>query len=421
MPNTILLDQEVYHITSDSHSIRYLDHYQKVRDEINSRFNPLSGGTNWQSICDSSEKLAKGPGVDLLMCGYFTVAKLKVEGISGYANGLELLMQCLNLQPKLDHKSAKMYKEVLEWVNSKVVPELKKMKPSQEQLRDLYRSERMCESIHHWMTLHQPEIDVNFEGVGFVLFEHIDRIETRYHTALKRQEKQQKKTGDVTRKQYRLSLIATYFIATLISITGLSLFSNPNLLNPYSFKQWAEVPVLTTDNLESFVDNTTPAKLVAIQSEIVPLYLSTIAEKKRVSIEQPHLEALELVDILQNLYFDDEHINRMGLALHQDQKLALEQTNELVIRFNEVRTKMANIALLAKKRNWSQVENEAKSLEAFAVSLSPIYGRLGYIEKLIEKEQLQQAQKEFEVLKNRLNNLSWKVAELQLELSSQHD
>ncbi|TKF22358.1 type VI secretion protein, partial [Vibrio kanaloae] len=115
------------------------------------------------------------------------------------------------------------------------------------------------------------------------------------------------------------------------------------------------------------------------------------------------------------------HDHRMGLALYQDQKLALEQTNELVIRFNEVRTKMANIALLAKKRNWSQVENEAKSLEAFAVSLSPIYGRLGYIEKLIEKEQLQQAQKEFEVLKNRLNNLSWKVAELQQELSSQHD
>ncbi|MCY9829519.1 type VI secretion protein, partial [Vibrio chagasii] len=65
MSNTILLDQEVYHITSDSHSIRYLDHYQKVRDEINSRFNPLSGGTNWQVIYDASEKLAKGPGVDL--------------------------------------------------------------------------------------------------------------------------------------------------------------------------------------------------------------------------------------------------------------------------------------------------------------------------------------------------------------------
>ncbi|WGW01273.1 type VI secretion system ImpA family N-terminal domain-containing protein [Vibrio sp. YMD68] len=421
MSNTILLDQEIYHITSDSHSIRYLEHYQKVRDEINCRFNPLSGGTNWQVIYDACENLAKGPGVDLLMCGYFTVAKLKVEGISGYANGLELLMQCLNLLSKPDPKSAKMYKDVLEWVNSKVVPELKKMKPTQEQLRDLYRSERMCESIHHWMTLHQPEIDVNFEGVGFVLFEHIDRIETRYHTALKRQEKQQNKTGDFTRKHYRLSLIATYFIATLVSITGLWFYSNPNLLNMYSFKQWVEVPVLTTDNLESFIDNTTSAKLAAIHSEIVPLYLSTITEKNRTSIEQPHLEALELIDVLQNLYSEDEQVNQMSLALHQDQKLALKQTNELVTRFNEVRTKMANIALLAKKRHWSQIENEAKSLEAFAVSLSPIYGRLGYIEKLIEEEQVQQAQKEFDVLKNRLNNLSWKVTELQRELPIQHN
>jgi type VI secretion system protein VasL len=82
---------------------------------------------------------------------------------------------------------------------------------------------------------------------------------------------------------------------------------------------------------------------------------------------------------------------------------------------------MANITLLAKKQDWSQIENEAKSLEAFAVSLSPIYGRLGYIEKLIEEEQYLQAQKEFEVLKKRLNNLSWKAAELQLELSTLRD
>lgn len=412
MSNTVLLDQVVYHITSDSDSIRHLESYQKVRDEINSRFNPLSGGTNWQEVYDACELLAKGPGVDLLMSSYLTIAKLKIEGLPGYANGLELIMQSLSLLAKPDSKSAKMRKEVLDWLNSKAIPELKKMNPSQEQLRDLYRSERICERIHHWITLQQPEVEVDFEGVGFVLFEHIDQIETRYHTAIKRQEKQRENDNKVTRKRYRWSLAAVCVSTAAVSLTSLWLYYNPSVLNQYQFKQSIEVPVLTAGNLNNYVEHTKPSKLASIQSELVPMYQSSIEAKTHVSIEQPYLKAIEQLNVLQKLYQGDDQVIQIGQTLHQDQQLALEQADEFVARFGEIRTKMANIALLAKKRRWTQVANETKSLEEFAVSLSPIYGRVGYVENLIEKKQYQQAHEEFEELKRRLNNLSWKVAQL---------
>ena len=115
---------------------------------------------------------------------------------------------------------------------------------------------------------------------------------------------------------------------------------------------------------------------------------------------------------MQQLYANNEQVAAISDQLGQDQQYALEQADEFVARFSEIRTKMANVALLAKKRRWSDVANETKSLEAFAVSLSPIYGRVGYVEELIEKQQFQQAQQEFDELKRRLNNLSWKVAQL---------
>jgi type VI secretion system protein VasL len=146
------------------------------------------------------------------------------------------------------------------------------------------------------------------------------------------------------------------------------------------------------------------------------MYHSSIEEKTQVSIEQPYLKAIEQLDILQKLYTGDEQVNQISQTLYQDQQSALEQADEFVARFGEIRTKMANIALLAKKKRWAQVANETKSLEDFAVSLSPIYGRVGYVENLIDQQQYQQAQQEFEELKRRLNNLSWKVAELNQKL-----
>ncbi|MCE7629606.1 type VI secretion protein, partial [Vibrio fluvialis] len=89
------------------------------------------------------------------------------------------------------------------------------------------------------------------------------------------------------------------------------------------------------------------------------------------------------------------------------------QTELFVQRFGEIRTKMANIALLAKREKWSDLQRQTKSLEDFAVSLSPVYGRVDYVQNLIKQGEMESARKELEILKTRLNNLSWTMAQLE--------
>lgn len=411
--SSLFLDHHLYHIALDASSVRHLDGYQRVRDEINARFNPLSGGTNWQTVYECCEALAQGPGVDLLLSSYMTIAKLKIEGLSGFANGLELMMQCLLCLPKADSKSAKMRKEVFDWVNGKAIPELKKMKPTQEQLRDLYRSENLCQRINDWIAIEQPEHQVDFEGIGFVLFEHIDLIETRYHTAIKRQEKQQQQHSDkVSRQRFRIGLLASAVSGLLLGSSALWLYSHPQVFHQYYYKQSIDIPSLDSNSVGDFVAATSPSTLASFSRELVPMYQAAIERETQASIEQPYLRAMEQLNVLQKLYAGNQQVSQIGSQLTQQQQQALEQADEFVARFGDIRTKMANIALLAKKRRWQQVADETKSLEAFAVSLSPIYGRVGYVEDLIEQQQYQQAQQEFEELKRRLNNLSWKVAQL---------
>ncbi len=60
MSNTLFIDNAYYRLTNDTDAIRQLDVYQKIRDEINRRFNPLAGEpigkscanlvTRWQSV-----------------------------------------------------------------------------------------------------------------------------------------------------------------------------------------------------------------------------------------------------------------------------------------------------------------------------------------------------------------------------------
>ena len=57
-----------------------------------------------------------------------------------------------------------MRKEVLDWVNARVVRELKNLRPNYESLRDLYCGERFCERMLSIFELQQPEYVVHFDG-----------------------------------------------------------------------------------------------------------------------------------------------------------------------------------------------------------------------------------------------------------------
>ncbi|MCG6227627.1 type VI secretion system ImpA family N-terminal domain-containing protein [Vibrio furnissii] len=421
MSNTLFIDNAYYRLTNDTDAIRQLDVYQKIRDEINRRFNPLAGGTDWEIVRESCDALAKSAGLDLLMCGYFAVANLKTLGLAGYANGLELLSVSLSNQSQPDVKTAKMRKEVLDWVNARVVQELKDLKPNYESLRDLYRCERFCERIHHQLERQQPEYLVDFEGVGFVLFEHIDRIETQYHSLVKRQHQQ---AGDaepqVLRRIHRTRLSLAFVAGCVLSVGAAWGYQVIPWFHTSDYATRVEVATLSSDDARRhFQQSVSDNQIARWKSDLVPLYEQSIGQKSAISMEQSKREAMHEMATLRTLYPDDEQIKTSDEAFSAAQRAALEQTELFVQRFGEIRTKMANISLLAKREKWRDLQRQTKSLEDFAVSLSPVYGRVDYVQNLIKQGELESARKELEILKNRLNNLSWTMAQLEESLSGQ--
>lgn len=420
MSNILFIDNAYYRVCEQVDEIRHLDEYQKVRDEINRRFNPLAGSTDWELVRDCCDTLARKAGVDLMMSGYFAVASLKTQGLAGYANGLELLSACLNSQNKPDAKYAKMHKEVLDWVNGKVVPELKAIKPNYESLRDLYRCERLCERIHHQLEKQQPDYPVDFESVGFVLFEHIDRIETQYHSLVKRQMQQQaQEPPKVLRSLHRKWVGAAFVLGGLLFGAGVWAYQVLPWFSHSDYSAEVKVATLNSDQaLRQFQLDVSPGQVARWKEDLVGLYQHSIEQKSAASVEQSKREAMHEMSALMALYQQDPKVVESQQAFSAAQQEALEQTDTFVQRFGEMRTRMANIALLAKRGRWSELQRQTKSLEDFAVSLSPIYGRVDYVQSLIKQGEVDDARKELDILKLRLNNLSWTMAQLEENLSA---
>lgn len=416
MSNVLFLDNGFYRLINDSEVIRGSDNYQIIRDEVNRRFNPLAGGTDWEKVFTCCETLAKEQGLDLLMAGYFAVASLKVHGLNGFANGLEILLASLSALDKPDTKSAKMRKEVFDWVNSKVVPELKALKPNYEALRELYRAEKCCERLHQVLEAQQPEHLVDFEGVGFALFEHIDRIETQYHTLLKRQQKQQSEAvPSVSVRRYRTTALMALLMGVLVALAGT--WGYQHWFGKHIYTTQVDEPIISNmSQVETFQAQTSQTQRRSWQAPFIKLYQASINKNMAESIEQNKVAATAQVHALTELYPESEAVKQVALSFTQAQQEALEQTDRFIERFRDIRTKMANISLLAQKQRWPDLQKQTKSLEDFAVSLSPIYGRVDYVQTLIKQGELAEARKEFSVLKTRLNNLSWQMSMIESAL-----
>lgn len=414
MPNKIFIGQDFYYLTDNVDSIRNLDAYQQIRDEVNRCFNPLSGGTDWNKIRQDCEILAKGPGVDLLICSYMVVANLKIMGLAGYANSLEILCLCLGRRQLPDNKTAKMHKDILDWMNTRVAKELRDIKPHWGALGDLYRCERYCDRIHQIIGLQQPKYHVDFEGVGFAIFEKIDQIETQYHVLEKRQKKTQSTASNRAKKRW---LAGGFLSVTVILVFCIWTYFETPLLHRELYVNNHQVPILTDGYLaEEFLQTYSVSQLNRMKKDIFYLYEKSISNRLNQSVEQSLMLAVGEYEALQILYSDTEELAAIKQNFAEAQKNALEQTERFIERFSEIRTKMANISLLAQRERWSELQRQTKSLEDFAISLSPIYGRVDYVQTLISQGEIALARKEFDILRKRLNNLNWKMVELELRL-----
>lgn len=418
MQNTIFLDNHYYHLTDDPHKIRDLADYETVREQLNRGYNPLAGGPNWEEVHTCCMRLAKGPGLDFLMTAYFTLASLKVQGLSGYANGLELLTAHVSQRGEPSSKQASAHKDIIDWVNTRVAKELKELKPDYAALRDLYRAERYCERLHQLLEQQQPSQIVDFESVGFALFEHIDRIEARYHTLMKRQDKEvQAQQATISRQRYYWSLIVACIVGGLLVIGAWYGYQNLAWFHKNDYATSQSVPILQSSaQAKRYQKQVSKTQLERWKHDVVPLYSTSIKQHMSASMLSHPWRAQQEMAVLNTLYPGSSQVAELNNELHKTQQDALAQTERFIERFKQIRTTMANVSLMAKKGHLHALQQHTQDLENFAVSLSPIYGRVDYVQTLIKRGEMDKANKEFLVLKQRLTSLSWQMLQLRQRL-----
>lgn len=171
-----------------------------------------------------------------------------------------------------------------------------------------------------------------------------------------------------------------------------------------------------TQQAKLFVEQSSDNQRARWQKDLVSLYGEALEHDILESFSDSKRQAMAHVQLLKTLYPEDDKTTQLNAMFSEQQKVALEQTELFVAKFSDIRTKMANISLLAKRGKWRDLQKQTKSLEVFAISLSPIYGRVDYVQELIKEGELETAEKEFDILKERLNNLSWKIAVLEQEI-----
>ncbi|OOF34039.1 type VI secretion system ImpA family N-terminal domain-containing protein [Salinivibrio costicola] len=411
------IDNQPFRVIQDVQPLRDDERYQAIRDQINKRHSPLSGGTDWQFVKDNCQALASEQGIDLLLSGYYTVAALKIGGLAGLANGLELILACLNNEDAVSEKRARARKEALEWVNARVQGELNQIKPDQQALRELYRCEKLCDTLYHVLEQQQPKYVVDYEGIAYVLFEHIDRIETRFHSALKQQQRDENVNPTISIRVSRIrTLLAGVVGACLTAFIWLGYPYIPYFQTPFQVD--APAPSLNhADATAAFAKTHQPSTLARWESQFVPLYVQLTTQELEQSIESSKVLAKAHLNALATLYADNKQTRELLTRYDMERKEALGNTAKYIDKFRAVRTKMANMALLAEQNRWWALQKQTRSLEDFAISLSPIYGRADYVETLVEQGDIDKANAELAVLTERLNHLSWKVAQLQEKIN----
>lgn len=142
-------------MSDDTHIIqlgddpRFLPEFSAIREEINKSNRPSQPEVNWRLVESLALTLFKSNGVDLHTATYYTLARTKINGLSGFCEGCELLAGLITAEwerfwPQNDQARSDM----LEWFNTRIGNILRK-NPSLAlgDVQLLYRTERTLQLI----------------------------------------------------------------------------------------------------------------------------------------------------------------------------------------------------------------------------------------------------------------------------------
>ncbi len=405
MSVSLFIQHTHYVITLESETLRKTSAYEAVRSEINRRLNPLSGGVDWEQVRTQCEHLAKGPGVDLLMAGYWSIASLKTQGLDGFANGLELLNAIVSMLSSGDVKTESGRKDILTWVNARAVEELKALKPGMNHLRALYRCERYCEQLHRMIAQLQPSHSVQYESIGFALFEHIDRLEAALYTvkgasAPCSPDTMPSAVQSKPKSWFKRGLLGGALV--VLALCGVVAYQ----WQYFHFERVVDVARLAQQ------DRSEVWQPSVVKHDVVAQLTQTIAEELSKRVGENISHAQQALVTLERLY--PEEAQSVSDRFHHTQQSSLARVDEMVERFSHVRTQVAN---MAKQYKGSAGYSSLAAMETYAVSLSPVYGRIEYIERLLRQGQQDDAKQELDILTERLKDLRWKLEALQQQVA----
>ncbi|OEE67140.1 Type VI secretion-related protein VasL [Enterovibrio norvegicus FF-33] len=418
MAQWMLTDIDGIKLAADDSRLKDSADYQKIRNEINRRFNPLAGSVDWEKVRTLCEKVATTDGADLLVAIYYTVASLKTQGLPGFANGLELQVAVLR-DTRVDQAMPQAKRiELYRWMLGRLGEELRAMQPQLSQLRDLYRCERALQAIDRNLSQRGSEKVADLDVLGYTIFEHIDRLEnsSRPNAAISPPPVEVK-----VKKQNASALL--FVLGAMLGaavLYGLQYVqgSRPSPTSELTIAL-AEPKIISLEEAQQIRSEFGAQGLKHHQSQLLNRYSDKLSLLTDADISDTFRSSLDLAESVQYLFPDSPEAQQMTESIQRWQSGVVADFDELNDRFVTARTRAANVSLLVRTGKIDQVQALAVGLENYAISLSPLIARITYAERLIQQGEFMKAETELEVLDKNLKSVVMKKMLLQRLLAKQ--
>lgn len=144
---------------------RDLPEFSAIREEINKANQPSQPELNWKLVESLALTIFKANGVDLHTASYYTLARVRIQGLSGFCEGVELLAAMIchewdKFWPQDNHARTGM----LDWLNTRSGNILRQqLSFSAADLPLLYRTERalqlICDKLQQVDLKQQPRVE----------------------------------------------------------------------------------------------------------------------------------------------------------------------------------------------------------------------------------------------------------------------
>ncbi|WP_421198452.1 VasL domain-containing protein [Aeromonas enteropelogenes] len=129
---------------------RMLPEYEALRAEINKLSHASRPEVDWLKIHQLASQIFEKHGVDLQTAIYFTLARSRLQGLSGFTEGCEFLANLIVTQwesfwPPVHQERARV--EMLDWFIARISDVIRQYQISHEDKRLVYRCERALQLI----------------------------------------------------------------------------------------------------------------------------------------------------------------------------------------------------------------------------------------------------------------------------------